>query len=121
MKVHALWTKSIWLVLLYGAFLALSGSNTLSIATDTAVLVADAPGTVYAQPAALLSPARQQITLAEQQLPVPTVETASTLNRPVAALEKAGRQAVEQVLRVDRRRVASFGPTDIISPFHHFF
>jgi hypothetical protein len=120
-KIHALWTKSIWLVLLYGAFLALSGTTTLPLSGDTAVLVADAPGTVYAQPAALLSPARQQVSLAEQVLQLPTFESASTLSRPTAAQEKAGRHAVENGVRTDRQRVASFGPTDIISPFHHFF
>ncbi len=121
MKMHSLLAKFLLLVLLYGSYHALSDARSAARPTAAEVLLADAPGMVYAQPAALLSPARQQLVLAEQQLPLPVFESVPGVIDRVAAYEKANGNYIGRLLRRDQWRVASFGSTDIISPFHHFF
>jgi len=121
-KLHALLAKCLLVVLLLGAYLTFSEVETISKSTATTVLLADAPGTVYAQPAALFSATQQLQTVVELlgQFPHLKQHTQFSLLSGANA-EHHLSFVVRNFIRTDAYRVAAFGRTAIISPFHHFF
>jgi len=121
-KSGSLLTKALFVVLLFGGYLSFSGEQTFKLQGEEAVLVADAPGMVYAQPAALLSATHQLQILVELLGQFP--ELKQNFQRSFysdAAAEHLLVVGFTQYLRSDLCRISGFDRTDIISPFHHFF
>lgn len=109
-------------MLLLGAYLTLGELQNISKSAETAVLVADAPGTVYAQPAALLSATQQLQTVVEVLGQFPSLKQQAQFDfHSRVNAEHHLAFVVRQFVRINAYRVAKFDRTDIISPFHHFF
>jgi hypothetical protein len=110
------------IVLFLGAYLAFNDIQSFPKSAETAVLVAVAPGTVYAQPAALLSATQQLQTVVELLGHFPNLkpQTQPGFNCKKQTADQLA-ATVRQFLRREAYRVAAFGRTAIISPFHHFF
>lgn len=120
--MRSILTKGLLVVLFLGAYLALIGVQPQTIPSTSAVLAADAPGTVYAQPAALLSAPQQLLTAIEFVGQFPTLKQNSQIGHAAGRSKNhALAYTVRQFIRTDAYRIAAFGRTDIISPFHHFF
>jgi hypothetical protein len=121
-KFRSLLAQTLLAVLLYGACSAIGGLQTIPNNAPTAVVLADAPGTVYAQPAALLSGTQQLQIVVELLGQFP--ELKQNFQRNLYRRAVADQLLVlgfRQYLRSDLYRISTFGRTDIISPFHHFF
>jgi len=122
MKLRSLLAKCLLLVLLHGGYIAFSEIQVQGDLASKTILVADTPGTVYTQPAALLS-ATQQLQMATEQLGQCQQLHRTLLSTVVAKVddEKQEGSVVRQFLRNNAYRISTFGSTDIISPFHQFF